>query len=388
MPDLPAARKPLFFKGVARVQATKGHALSHSDFDFPLGLVPWQKELRRYARRLSEGYSYAPLDENPDSYRLSALVAASRVEALFRDFAATLLPDESFLILEYYLDNWTGDTKQQSEPTVFYSPILPTDTLLKELHRYLPRLVHDGFVGFGLANNRQGVEIFFSEEKVFTCFTGNHLQATSLFARHGLPHNPKQIFPADYGHDHLSLLCYRPASLPPELAVLPRRELDFQVFCRELVDRLEMYQIDDGLAFYLSRKDQDQIEQVLARHEDYCEWADEDFGAVIYDWNDFVDECERLFEGDLWEYQQGLKVRDMIQYVIENVPAQLRARLEQIVAEPDQRFQKALTDRRKQLHHPEAPRLRSERFWYQGIVRNQGTCLRRDLIRSGWYRPA
>jgi hypothetical protein len=29
--------------------------------------------------------------------------------------------------------------------------------------------------------------------------------------------------------------------------------------------------------------------------------------------------------------------------------------------------------------------LHQERFWYQGMVRNQGSDLRRDLIRHGWF---
>ncbi|TYO99204.1 hypothetical protein EDC39_10347 [Geothermobacter ehrlichii] len=357
-------------------------------FDFPLGIQPWPRELRHYGRKLAEGYTFSPLEDCSDSYRLTAMIGAGRVAALFRTFARTLLPDESFLILEYYLDDWSGDENEQSEPAVFYSPYLPTETLLRELHRYLPRLIHDGFVGFGLANNRLGIEIFFSEEKIFTCFTGNHLQATSLFAREGIPHNSDLVFPADFGHDHLSLQCYRRNALPPELAVLPRHELDFQVFCRELVDRLEMYQVEDGLSFYLSRREQDLIEQRLRQHEEFADYADEDFGAILLDWSDFVDECDRLFEGDLWEYQQGLKLRDLIQYVIEGVPAGLRQKLETILDEPDRRFRKALVDRRKRLDAPGNITLRSERFWYQGIIRNQGTSLRRDLIRAGWYQPA
>jgi len=367
----------------------KDPILTPSAFDFPLGIQPWPRELRRYRRRLAEGYTFSPLEDCPDSYRLTAMVGAGRMEGLFRRFARTLLPDESFLILEFYLDEWNGDEHAQGEPAVFYSPYLPTGELLRELQRYLPRLIHDGFVGFGLANNRLGIEIFFSEEKIFTCFTGNHLQATSLFAREGVPHNPELVFPADFGHDHLSLQCFRRNQLPPELAVLSRRELDFQVFCQQLVDRLDMYRVEDGeLSFYLSRREQDLIEQRLRQHAEFADYAEEDFGAILLDWNDFVDECDRLFEGDLWEYQQGLKLRDLIQYVIEGVPEELRDKLETILAEPDRRFRQVLVDRRKRLDAPGNIKLRSERFWYQGVTRNQGTSLRRDLIRTGWYRPA
>lgn len=361
--------------------------MSLPPFDFPLGIQPWPRELRLYRRRLREGYNFSPLENSNDSFRLTAMVGAAKTPEIFADFARSCLPDEAFLILEFYLDEWQQGDDQQPPPAVFYSPYLETEELLERLRPYLPRLIHDGFVGFGLANNRFGMELFYSEEKMLTCFSGNHIQVMNLFSRHGVPHNPEQIFPSDFGHDHLSLQCHKRDQLPTELAHLSQRELDYQFFCNELTEELDMYQVEESISFFLSRKEQDLIEQRLRQHDEFTPFADEDFGALILDWNDFVDECNELFEGDLWEYQQGLKLRDMIQYVVEAMPENLQQKLHEILDDPDQRFRQALIDRRKRLDAPRDVSLHSERFWYQGIVRNQGTSLRRDLIRHGWYKP-
>ena len=79
---------------------------------------------------------------------------------------------------------------------------------------FLSRLIHDGFVGFGLVNNREGFEIFYSEEKVLNCFTGGHLRITNLLSKLRIPLNPDLQFPTDLRHDHLSLLCRPRKSLP------------------------------------------------------------------------------------------------------------------------------------------------------------------------------
>ena len=76
----------------------------------------------------------------------------------------------------------------------------------------------------------------------------------------------------------------------------------------------------------------------------------------------------------------------MIQYVIDEAPDVQREKIIDIIGETDERFKKILTDRRKRLAHSQTDDGRHERFWYHGIVRNAGAELRRDLIRSGWYR--
>lgn len=335
---------------------------------------------------MREGFQFSQLENSNDSYRLTAMAGAGRIPAILQDFGVNCLGEEAFLILEFYLDEWQQDEETQPPPTVFYSPYLPTPELLEVIDPYMQRLIHDGFVGFGLANNRLGMELFYSEEKMLTCFTGNHLQVMNLFARHGLQHNPDQLLPADFGHDHLSLQCHGTQQLPDFLSGFNQRELDYQVFCNELTEQLDMYPVEESLSFFLSRKEQDQIEQRLKQHDEFASFAEEDFGALILDWNDFVDECSDIFEGDLWEYQQGLKLRDMLQYVLEDMPEQLRQKLQEILAGPDERFRTALVDRRKRLHAPRQIRLHGEQFWYQGVVRNQGASLRRDLIRHGWYK--
>ena len=361
--------------------------LRKTSFEFPIGLRPWAKELRLRGPEIKAGYTFSQLDCSNDSYRFSAMAGASRIAGLFSDFARSCLGDEAFLILEFYQEEWGKDQAEPPPPAIFYSPYLAVSELLGILQPFWPRLIHDGFVGFGLANNRLGMEMFYSEEKTLTCFTGNHIRIMDLFARHRLPHCKNLLLPTDFGHDHLSLQCHKPERLPSELAELSHQQLDYTAFCGQLTEQLDMYSVEESLSFFLSRKEQDQIEAQLSAHPDFAELAEEDFGALILDWNDFVEECENRFEGGLWEYQQGLKLRDLIQYVIEGVTPALGRKLEEILAEPDQRFQQTLSDQRKRLDPPDNPPLKCERFWYHGVISNQGIPLRRDLIRHGWYHP-
>jgi hypothetical protein len=89
----------------------------------------------------------------------------------------------------------------------------------------------------------------------------------------------------------------------------------------------------------------------------------------------------------LWEYRQGLRLRDMIQHVIANTPEPLRSRIRETLKDPDERFRQSLTDRRKRLDDPELALPPEEHFWYNGVIRHAGVDLRRDLIRHGWYKP-
>lgn len=359
--------------------------MSKKMFDLPLGLRLWPSEMRSRGRNLKEGYLFSLLENSTDSYRFSAFANAPKVADLFKSLTSCL-PHEAFLILEYYQEE-QGKRTQDSEPTIFYSPYLPTREILETLEPFLPRLIHDGFVGFGLANNRAGMEFFFSEEKIFTCFSGDHIRIMDLLGRNGVPYRPHMLFPTDLGHDHLSLLCHHRRLLPPNFAALPEKELDYLQFCGEIVEELDMYAVEETLSFFLSKKEQDLIETRLLLDPDFADFAEEDFGSLLLDWNDFVGECEGAFEGDLWEYRQGLKIRDMIEYVLADVPEALRTKLLEIVAEADDRFKKLLIDRRKRLDPPESFSATEDRFWYGGIVRNQGVTLRRDLIRQGWFKP-
>jgi len=148
-----------------------------------------------------------------------------------------------------------------------------------------------------------------------------------------------------------------------------------------------MYPVEESLSFFLSKKEQDLIEARIAEYPDFEEFAEEDFGSLLLDWNDFVAECEAAFEGDLWDYRQGLKLRDLIQFVAEGLPDDLSRKILDIVAEADENFRKNLVDSRKRLDPPGNLPVKDERFWYRGVVRNKGADLRRDLIRHGWYKP-
>lgn len=356
-------------------------------FDYPLGIRPWPgQSLRLRPSRLREGYSFSLLEQSSDAYRFTAMAGAGKIPGIVRDFARQL-PEEAFFILEFYAgEQGPGSAEEPAEPSIFYSPYLPVRELLAVLDPYLPRLIHDGFVGFGLANNRAGMELFYSEEKVLTCFADNHLRLTDLFHRHRLPHRPQLLLPGDFGHDHLSLLCHVRRTLPEPFASMKEAELDYACFCGELVELLDLYPVEETLSFFLSRREQDQIAAALCTRPEFEEFVADDFGSLLLDWNDFVAECALGFDGDLWEYRQGLKLRDVIQFVIEGVPAGLAVKLQQIVAEPDAQFCRQLVDGRKRIDAPSDAPLGGERFWCHGVVGKPGVVLRRDLIRQGWYQ--
>ncbi len=359
--------------------------MSYQPFELPLGLRVWPQQTNEKKLSFVEGYTFSPLENTTDSYRFAIMVNASRVKTILTALAPKL-PEETFFILEYYHDDQSANQTDPPAPTTYYSPYLPTLEILDTIEPFLPRLIHDGFVGFGLANNREGIELFYSEEKVLTCFTGNHLRITNLLAQLQIPNRPALQFPTDTGHDHLSLLCHPLKSLPEPFSEMTETELDYACFCDELVETLEMYPVEDDFNFFLSKKEQDHIEKRLSEHSEYADFADDDFGALLLDWNDFVDECAAAFEGDLWEYHQGLKLRDLIEFVIEGVSLPLAEKIREIISEADQTFQQNLVDRRKRLDPPcNGLPIRENHFWYQGIVRNQGVPLRRDLIRQGWY---
>lgn len=355
--------------------------------ELPLGIKLWNNELRRNKERLCEGYTFSLLENTTDSYRFTIAASPEKIPLLFRAFCGDNL-DEAFLILEYYRNEQPVSKGEPTVPDVYYSPYMPVQELFPSIETYMPRLIHDGFVGFGLANNRSGTEIFYSEEKVLSCFTDNHIRTMDKLHHLGINFVEGMDFHTDLGHDHLSLLCHARNILPEPFSGMSNAELDFVKFCGELVDDLGMYAVEETLSFFLTRKEQDQIEECLNPVPAFAEIAAEDFGAILLDWNDFVAECEEGFEGDLDDYRMGLHLRDIIDHVISTTAPELSQKIREIVVEPDNKFQRILTDCRKRLDLPsevEAPD--KAPFWYQGVVGKQGTTLRRDLIRHGWYNP-
>lgn len=323
-----------------------------------------------------------------DAYRFIIAASPAKIPTILRAFCDGQV-DEAFLILEYYQNEVPVSQTETAVPEVFYSAYRPVDEIFTILDPYMERLIHDGFVGFGLANNRSGLEIFFSEEKTISCFTDNHIRVTNLLHHLGLPHLDETTFHMDLGHDHLSLLCHPANTLPKPLSEMSKSELDFVQFCGEIVEELDMYPVEETLSFFLTRKEQDAIENQLKLSAEYSEYASEDFGSILLDWNDFVSECTDGFEGDLSDYQLGLHLRDIIENVISGADDDLATKLIEVISEPDERFQKLLTDRRKRIDRPtDASRAESLPVWYQGVVDKPGVTLRRDLIRSGWFKPA
>jgi len=353
----------------------------------PSGIRRWKNSSG--TAQPTEGYEYSLLEDCDNAYRFTAIAAVDKIEAIFNNFSRFLL-DESFFILEYYpeetlLSRPSGDNERPI-PSVFYSPYLSTDYILRNIAPYLSRMIHDGFVGFGIANNRKGMEFFYSEEKVLTFFTDNHLRLSNFLHKYEIPYHKTLVLPADFGHDHLSLLGLPQELLPESLHTFSSSELDATIFCREMIEQLDMYQVEEGLSFFLTRKEQVQIEELIKSKLPSHELAEVEFGGLLLDWSDFVTECEHTFDGDLWEYKQGLVIRDTIQLVIEVAPKLLADKIISIISEPDIAFKKILTDRRKRLDPPTEITLTQKRFWYHGMVRNQGSDLRRDLIRHGWFK--
>lgn len=362
--------------------------MSDRSFDFPLGLRPWPNQHRLRRPLLKEGYLLERMENTPDAFRLTAVMGAGKIPVFFRDFAG-LLPEESFFVLEFYENEEQGASAEEPLPRVYYSDYLPTRDIIDIIAPYLSRLIHDGFVGFGLASNRAGMEMFCSEEKVITCFTDNHLRLTTLLARHGLPHKEHLPLPADFGHDHLSLLCHHRLQLPEPFAAMPPRQLDFLIFCREIIEQLEMYPVEEALSFFLSRKEQEEISKRLEEcpeFDEFIEGAEGDFGVLLFDWNDFVNACATGFDGNLADYQYGLQLRDLLQFVSEGVSEGLQQKLDEVLSASDSKFRSLLQDQRKRIDAPTAVPMRSDRFWYHGVIASQSANLRRDLIRCGWYQ--
>ena len=361
--------------------------MTSQNYELPLGIKLWQKELSRRKNELREGYSFSLLENTTDSYRFSIAASPDKIPSILREFSGNAV-DEAFLILEYYRNEKPVTKGEPAIPDVYYSPYLPIDELFPAINPFLPRLIHDGFVGFGLANNRSGTEIFYSEEKVLSCFTDNHIRTMDQLHRLGINYVEDLVFHTDLGHDHLSLLCHPRAELPEPFAKMNNSELDFVKFCGDLVDTLGMYAVEETLSFFLSRREQDQIEICLNSDSAYADIAAEDFGSVLLDWNDFVSECEDGFEGDLADYRLGLYLRDIIDHVVSGAEPELGRKILEIVAETDTKFRQILTDCRKRLDPPpEKAAAGTTPFWYQGVVSKQGVTLRRDLIRQGWFTP-
>jgi hypothetical protein len=361
--------------------------LSNTPLQLPLGIQVWKNELRRNKHLLIEGYTMTAVEGATDAYRFTIAASAEKIPSILRAFCDGQV-DEAFLILEYYPNEVLPAQEEAAIPDVFYSAYRSIDELFSTLSPYMDRLIHDGFVGFGLANNRSGLEIFFSEEKTISCFTDNHIRVTNLMHRLGLPHLDETSFHMDLGHDHLSLLCHPEGSLPEPLCSMSKVDLDFIRFCGEIVEELDMYPVEETLSFFLTRKEQDSIENSLNASAAYSEYTSEDFGSFLLDWNDFVTECTEGFEGDLVDYQMGLHLRDIIEYVITRSDEDLARKLIEVVSDPDDRFQKLLTDRRKRIDQPsESAPTEPMPFWYQGVVEKPGATLRRDLIRSDWFKP-
>ena len=355
-------------------------------FSQPCGLSVWASERCRPDFELHQGFCYSPLEECNDAFRFAILTESKKLPHLIRE-CATLVSDESFFVLEYYPDKVTlSKNDAPVEPTVFYSPYMPTEEILTLIEPYLSRLIHDGFVGFGLANSRLGAELFYSEEKAFTCFTANHIRTMNILARNGLHYREELLFPADFAHDHLSLVSLDKSHLPLELASFETRQLDYISFCAELVELFDMQPTSSTDDFFLSCKEQDGIETFLSCQPDLHWSGDEEFINLLLDWKDFVNECCHGFNGTLDDYRQGLKIRDIIDRVIDQSTDATREKLLRFIAESDALFRCQLIETSRQMPTEAASdNARQQHFWHCGVVRNHGSELRRDLIRRGWY---
>lgn len=364
-------------------------------FSQPCGLRVWNSEIIRPEFQIRQGFCYSRVEECKDAFRFAALIDMAQLPALFKD-CASLLTGECFFVLEYYPDkvtNCADDTP--AEPTIFYSPYMETQEILEEIAPYLSRLIHDGFVGFGLANSRQGVELFYSEEKAFTCFTANHIRTMNILTQHGLHYQEELLFPADFAHDHFSLISLNPHQLPAALRTFSREELDYVNYCGELIELFEMQATTSGEEFFLSGKEQDYIANLLEQQSEIDWESDDEFIHLMLDWKEFVKECHQGFTGDLDDYASGLKLRDIIATVIDKTDSSIRLKLLKFIDGADTMFRRQLVETnrhmpvnycasQRQQQRP-LPHKHHQHFWRWGVTRNQGSALRRDLIRTGWF---
>lgn len=354
-------------------------------FAQPSGLRVWDSEKTKAESNIKQGFCCSRVEECKDAFRFAALIDVKKLPSLINDCAA-LLTDESFFVLEYYPDKITNiDDDTPAEPTIFYSPYMETAEILDILSPYLTRLIHDGFVGFGLANSRQGAELFFSEEKAFTCFTANHIRAMNIFNQYGLRFKEELLFPADFAHDHFSLVSLCSHQLPYELQKFSRDELDYVNYCGDLVELFEMQTTTSGEEFYLSGKEQDYISDLLEQQPD-LEWSsDDEFIHLLLDWKEFVKECNQGFDGTLEDYESGLRVRDIIATVTDKSEEAIRTKLLKFVDGADTVFKHQLVETARHIPENSAGPRSDQTFWRWGVTRKQGAALRRDLIRSGWF---
>ncbi len=134
------------------------------------------------------------------------------------------------------------------------------------LEPYWDRLLNDGFVGFGLANNRASQELFYSEEKLLTCFTDQP------YPLHG-PALPRRACRTARNccctPISVTTICRCSVSTAPACRTSLRgfsdRDLDYAHFCRELLEALGMYPVEESLSFFFSRREQQLIEETAPR---------------------------------------------------------------------------------------------------------------------------
>jgi hypothetical protein len=82
----------------------------------------------------------------------------------------------------------------------------------------------------------------------------------------------------------------------------------------------------------------------------------------------------------------GLQLRDILHHVISTCEEPLKSRILEVLKEPDEKFRQILIDNRKRMDNPGTVSS-DEHFWYNGVIRNAGHELRRDLMRHDWYKP-
>lgn len=357
-----------------------------ASLNWPLGLQFAPHERPQAQRLLQPGYTFRELEDAHSAYRFIIQADMQQLLPLFYELLR-ILPQETFFILEYYSLQELAPESDNNEPHIYYSPLLETQELLECLECFLPRLMHEGLLGFGLANNRFGTEIFLSEEKVFTCFTSNPVKVCHLLNQQGLAYRQQLYLPTDFHHQHLPLSHYGRGELPPELQQHSTKELDYRQFCPELIEFLEMFPVEEDCSFFFSQKEQDEIAQILTTDDALSHLAEEDFAYLLLDWIDFCHEvAHHTFEGTLSDYRDALQLRDAIDMVQQGVRSKLADKISYILQEADSLFRACLIDCSKSLAHRPQTTPHSQRFWHWGIISNQGTNLRRDLIRQGWYQ--
>ena len=279
--------------------------------------------------------------------------------------------DISFLILEHHdEDAETGELAENH--ALFCSPGVEENGISAAIMHMLPSIIENQYIGLGFAGSDRGFEAFVSSDGMISLFVDNYLQMTDLLSRSGFRHQKEFAIPVEEN--------FYPS---------PSQKREASTVVSSLVEMLGMYPIDEPVIIFFSSQEQLMMDRCLKQHIAFSDYSGDDFEGFLAEWADFVYECEEGFEATIWDYNDGLNIRDLIEHIIRNVGSPLDEKIGDAIIDYDNRFDAILVDRDRNIDPPRDVYIDGDiPFWYRGIPKKYGTELRRDLIRCGWYETS